>query len=241
MATTIESKPCQANDNGIPCEKDARAKCFHCSCDLCLIHLTEHTQLVENQTRTFLYSHEKFLNDLYNKFESLSISSRILEYPFIQLEKWRTDAHEKLDQLAEQKRREIQKKIAEYQIIFIEKTNEQKQKIDLLKKQLNNLSRQTYITNKEIKYLDDKINETKIFLNSIEKHSIKISTYAFFVNIRTNFFDLQTSKIIQSPSSIITQSTQSTRNTRSELKEFVNNANKQRLDKKRSLSVSLLL
>jgi hypothetical protein len=24
MATTIESKPCQANENGITCEKDAR-------------------------------------------------------------------------------------------------------------------------------------------------------------------------------------------------------------------------
>ncbi|CAF4770070.1 unnamed protein product, partial [Rotaria sp. Silwood2] len=214
-----------------------RAKCFHCSRDLCLMHLTEHTQLVESQTRTFLYSHEKILNDLNNKFESLSISSRILEYPFIQLEKWRTDAHQKLDQLAEQKRQEIQRKISEYRIIFTEKTNEQKQKIELLKKQLNNLSRQTHVANKEIKYLEDKINETKIFLHSIEKHSIKVSTYAFFVNIRTNFFDLQTSRIAQLASPIISQST---RKTRFDLKEFMNNGNKQRLDKKRSLSVSLL-
>ncbi|CAF3461108.1 unnamed protein product [Rotaria sp. Silwood1] len=240
MTTTIESKPCQANDNGINCEKDARAKCFHCSRDLCLTHFTEHSQFIDSQTRTFLYSHEKILNDLYNKFEFLSISSRILEYPFIQLEKWRTDAHQKLDQLAEQKRQEIQQKISEYRIIFTEKTNEQKQKIELLKKQLNNLSQQTHVANKEIKYLEDKINETKIFLHSIEKHSIKVSTYAFFVNIRTNFFDLQTSRINQSSSPIVTSSTQSTRNTRSELKEFMNNGNKQHLDKKRSLSVSLL-
>ncbi|CAF3082309.1 unnamed protein product [Rotaria socialis] len=242
MITTIESKPCQANNNGICCEKDARAKCFHCSHDLCLMHLTEHTQYVENQTRTCLYSHEKVLNDLYNELESVSISSRISEYPFIQLEKWRIDAHKKLDQLAEEKRQEIKRKISEYQIIFIEKTNEEKQKIELFKKQLNDLTRRTHVINKDIKHIEDKIKETQSFLQSIEKHSIKISTYAFFVNIRTMFFDSQTSKMVQSPSPLPTviQTAQSKRNTRSELKEFVNNTNKKCLDKKRSLSVSLL-
>ncbi|CAF1620874.1 unnamed protein product [Rotaria magnacalcarata] len=242
MITTIESKPCQANNNGIYCEKDARAKCFHCSHDLCLMHLTEHTQYVESQTRTCLYSHEKVLNDLYNELESVSVSSRISEYPFIQLEKWRTDAHKKLDQLAEEKRQEIKRKISEYQIIFTEKTNEQKQKIELLKKQLNDLTRKTHVITKDIKHIEDKIKETKSFLQSIEKHSIKISTYAFFVNIRTMFFDSQTSKMVQSPSPLPTviQTAQSKRNTRSELKEFLNNTNKKCLDKKRSLSVSLL-
>jgi seryl-tRNA synthetase len=128
------------------------------------------------------------LNDFYNKFKTFSISPRILELPFLQLEKWRKDAHQKLDQLAEQKRQEIQQKISEYQIQFTKKTNEQKQKIEILIKHLNDLSRQTQIANKDIKYLEEKIIETKNFFQSIEKHSIKVSTYCFSVNIRTNFF-----------------------------------------------------
>ena len=192
------------------------------------MHLTEHTQLVENQTRTFLYSHEKILNDFYNKLQTLPISPRISESPFLQLEQWRTDAHQKLDQLAEQKRQEIQTKISEYRITFTKKTNEQKQKIEILKKRLNELSRQTNIANKDIKYLEDKIDTIKIFLQTIEKHSIKISGHDFFVNIRTNFFDPQPSRVIQPASPIIMQS----RKSRPEYK--------QPLDKKRSLSVSLL-
>jgi len=201
------------------------------------MHLTEHTQLVERQTRTFLYSHEKILNDLYNKFQSLSISSRISETPFIQLEKWRIDAHRKLDQLAEQKRQEIQMRISEYRTIFTKKVNEQKQNIEMLKKRMNDLSRQTHMANKDMKYFEDKINQTQYFLQSIEKHSIKVSACEFFVNIRTQFFDTQSSRIIQPTTSPITVQM---RNARPELKELVSNGNKQRLDKKRSLSVSLL-
>ena len=200
------------------------------------MHLTEHTQFVESQTRTFLYSHEKILNDLSKKFHSLSLSSRILESPFIQLEKWRIDAHRKLDQLAEQKRQEIQTKISEYRIIFTKKTNEQKQKIEILKKQMNDLSRQTHVANKDMKYLQDKIDETQCFLQSIDKHSIKVVPYDFFVNIRTHFFDMHTSRIVQPTSPSVVQ----TRNARPEFKELVSNGNKQRFDKKRSLSVSLL-
>jgi hypothetical protein len=213
-----------------------RAKCFHCSRDLCLIHLTEHTQYIENESRTFYYSHEKVLNDLYNKLKSLSISSCILEIPFIQLEKWRRDAHQKLDRIAEQKHQEIQQKITEYQIEFTKKTNEQKQKIEILIKHLNDLSRQTQITTKNIKYLEEKIIETKTFLQSITKHSIKVSTYSFSVNIQTNFFDSQTLRTTPSSSPNIIQS----RKTRPESKEFVSNGTKQRFDKKRSSSVCLL-
>jgi len=198
------------------------------------MHLTEHTQYVENQARTFLYSYEKILNDLYNRLKSVSISSHILDIPFIQLEKWRQDAHKKLDQLAEEKRQEIEQKISEYQIEFTKKSNEQKQKIEILIKHLNNLSRQTQIANKDIKYLEEKVLETKTFFQSIDKHSIKVSTYSFSVNIRTNFFD---SRTIPSTSPINIQS----RNSRPKLKELVTNGNKQHFHKnKRSLSVSLL-
>lgn len=214
----------------------SRAKCFHCSRDLCLIHLTEHTQYAESQSRIFLNSHEKILHDLSKKFQSVKISSRILENPFIQLEKWRKDAHKKLDELAEQKRQEIHEKISDYQIQFTKKTNEQKQKIEILIKHLNDLSQQTHIANKDIKYLEEKIFEMKYLLQSIDKHSIKLSIDLFSVNIRTNFFDSQSSR--NSP--IISPPVIQARKTRPEFKESVSNGTKKRFDIKRSLSVSLL-
>lgn len=196
------------------------------------MHLTEHAQFVENQSRTFVNSHEKILSDLSKKFQTLKISSRILENPFIQLEKWRKDAHKKLDELAEEKRQEIQKKISTYQIEFTKKTNEQRQKIEILIKHLNDLTRQTQIANKDIKYLEEKIFDFKYFLQSIDKHSIKLSTSSFSVEIQTNFFDSRPTK--NSPSIF------SLRKSRPESKEPVSHGPKKRFDIKRSLSVSLL-
>jgi hypothetical protein len=77
------------------------------------------------------------------------------------LEKWHRDAHQKLDQFAEDKRQEIQEKISEYQVEFTKRTNEQKQKIEILIKRLNNLSRQTQIASKEIKSLEEKNHRNK--------------------------------------------------------------------------------
>ena len=121
--------------------------------------------------------------------------SCILESPFIQLEQWRTDAHRKLDELAEQKREEIQRKISEYRTIFNENINEQKHKIKIVRKQLNDLFRQTHVTNKDIKYLESKINETKTFLQSIEKHSIQVSAYEFLLKFERIFLILQHYKL----------------------------------------------
>lgn len=188
-------------------------------------HLTEHTQLVENQSRSSLQSHEKLLIDLLSKLKSLTVSPRVSESPFVQLEKWRRDAHQKLDQLAEEKRQEIQQHITDYQKEFLRQTNEQKQKLNSLKKRLIDLTRQTQIASKDLKNLDEKLLETKNFILSTEKHSIKLSICTFSVQIRTNLFD---------------SSAASPRRARPETREPPPRPTKPRVDKKRSLSASLL-
>lgn len=188
-------------------------------------HLTEHTQLVENQSRSSLQSHEKLLIDLLSKLKSLTVSPRVSESPFVQLEKWRRDAHQKLDQLAEEKRQEIQQHITDYQKEFLRQTNEQKQKLNSLKKRLIDLTRQTQIASKDLKNLDEKLLETKNFILSTEKHSIKLSICTFSVQIRMNLFD---------------SSAASPRRARPETREPPPRLTKPRVDKKRSLSASLL-
>lgn len=187
------------------------------------MHFTEHSQSIEDDHRHLLNSYREVFSRLSEQCQCLSISKRIMENPLIHLEKWRRDAHEKLEQLADEKRREIEEKISQYQIEFNRKRHEQKQKLEILLKRLNDLSRQSQLTHKDIKYLEEKLLETKTFFSSIEKHSIKLSTSSFLVGIRTNFFE-------SSPTS--SPLPQSSRKSRPE--------NKHRLDKKRSLSASLL-
>ncbi|CAF1359785.1 unnamed protein product [Adineta ricciae] len=233
MSKRIESKSCQANTNGKKCDKDPIANCFHCSYNLCLKHLTEHTQLVESQSQTFFESNGTILNDFSKKLSTLSISPRVLELPFLQLEKWRHDAHEKLDELAEQKRQEIHIKIAEYRAILTKQVSEQKHQLDKLKRYLNDLSRQTNLATKDMKSFENQLNETRQFLTNVEKHSIQLSTEGFSVHIQTHYFETNISQPIQRTDSI--------RSARSEKKESpVSNGLKRRFIKKRSLSVCLL-
>ena len=153
----------------------SRAKCFHCSRDLCLTHLTEHTQIVERQTR--VSANEELLNTLEAKLRSLSIPSRISETPKIQLEKWRVEAHRKLDQLAEQKRQELQTKIDDYRTMLAKRTREHRQMIDWIRRQPDRSQG------------DEQIEQIKQFLRSVDQHSIQISSYDFFVNIRVQLLE----------------------------------------------------
>ncbi|UJR29175.1 hypothetical protein I4U23_010389 [Adineta vaga] len=219
MAKRISSKLCQAKANGKNCDKDARAKCFHCSCDLCVKHFTEHTQFVENQM---------ILNEFDQKLSTLSISSRILENPFVELEKWRLNAHKKLDQLAEEKRQEIQIKIAEYRTIFTKQICEQRSQIEILQQRFNDFSRQIHLSTKDLNDLENQIISTRQFFHNIDKHSIKLNSPGeFSVQIQTDFFDLQPSL---------------GRHSRSERKESppIRNEIKRRSIKKRSASVCVL-
>lgn len=170
------------------------------------------------------------------------MSPRIFEIPFLQLEKWRKEAHIKLDQLAEQKRQEIQCRIAEYQTVLLKRTTEQKQRLDSIRKRFNDVSRQQQSNHRELKSLEEKLDQTREFLHSIEKHSIKVSAYDFFVNIRTHFFDSQATRTVQTlpppvPPPVPPSPSPSIRSSRPESKDP---KMKTRPEKKRSLSVCLL-
>jgi len=191
MANSDSSKTCQADDNA--CKRDAQALCFHCSKNLCRIHLLQHAQLIEEKTRTELNLLADKFNELSSRFDHTPISSDILKKPFDQLEKWRVEAHKKIDQIVENKRDEINDKIEEYRIVFATKNDEQIKKINANKKVIVELIQEADASRKQMDDLQAVINEAEKYLETLTTHKINVINPSpiCYVNIDTQFFDCQ--------------------------------------------------
>ena len=85
MASNKPLKVCEAEENA--CKRDVQALCYHCSKNLCRVHLMQHAQLIEDKTRSELHKLADNFNELSSRFDHLSISDDILKEPLIQLEK----------------------------------------------------------------------------------------------------------------------------------------------------------
>ncbi|CAF0744466.1 unnamed protein product [Adineta steineri] len=191
MADNNTIKECE-NEKDL-CKRQVRAICLHCSKNLCRIHLIEHTQLIEENVRSELNTLADKFNELSSKFNDLSISSDFLEQPFSQLEQWRRDAHNKIDEIIEKKRQEINDKIDEYKKLFTISNLEQLEKINASKKLIAELIQDTDASHQQISDLQTCIDNTENYLNSLTTHKINTISHPLIwpVDIHTQHFQAQ--------------------------------------------------
>ncbi|CAF2959310.1 unnamed protein product [Rotaria sp. Silwood2] len=202
--TTVD-KPCQAEDNE-KCKNEARAHCYHCSRDLCLDHLTQHAQLIDALTRSALDDYFTILTNLSTRLQSLTISTNILNDPFLKIEQWRIDAYRQIDDIVEKKFQEIRIKIDEYRQIFDTIRNEQLEKIVRYKEKIAKLFRKTQVANKDMSNLKKSIEQIQNDSNIFDKHSIEVLSnrpliHSINIRMRLNDWKLPPSPLSSSPSS----------------------------------------
>ncbi|CAF4006498.1 unnamed protein product, partial [Adineta steineri] len=135
---------------------------------------------------------DKF-NELSSRFNDLSISSDFLEQPFSQLEQWRIDAHNKIDEIIEKKRQEINDKIDEYKKLFTINNTEQLEKINVNKKLIAELIQDTDASHQQISDFQTSIDNTEKYLNSLTTHKINTINHPLIwsVDIHTQHFQSQ--------------------------------------------------
>ncbi|CAF0729330.1 unnamed protein product [Adineta steineri] len=191
MADNNTIKECE-NENDL-CKRQVRAICLHCSKNLCRIHLIEHTQMIEENVRSELNTLADKFNELSSRFNDLSISSELLEQPFSQLEQWRLDAHNKIDEIIEKKRQEINDKIDEYKKLFTISNLEQLEKINVSKKLIAELIQDTDASHQQISDLQTSIDNAENYLNSFTTHKIYTINHplVWLVDIYTDYFPSQ--------------------------------------------------
>jgi hypothetical protein len=186
------------------------ALCYHCSRNLCLDHLTEHAQLIDALTRSILEENFKILTNLSSRLQSLTISSNILNEPFLKIEQWRIEAYHQIDEIVEKKFEEIRVKIDEYRVIFDTRKNEQLAKIVRYKQKIAELFRETQVANKDLSNLKKSIEKMQNDLKIFDQHSIEVLSNRSFIHIRMKLNDSKpssspTSSSSSSLSSIIQQ------------------------------------
>ncbi|CAF3523880.1 unnamed protein product [Rotaria sp. Silwood1] len=191
MDSNKSSKVCEVE--GTVCKKDVQALCYHCSKNLCRIHLIQHAQLMEDMTRGKLNSLADKFNELSLRFDNISISDNILKIPFVQLEKWRAEAHEKIDQIVEQKRQELNDELDKYRKVFLTKNEEQLIKMNNSKRIIAELIQESDASANQITDLQTSIDETENYLNSLMTHEINViaTTPIWRVDIESQLFEPQ--------------------------------------------------
>jgi hypothetical protein len=195
MADKKASKVCEAEGNA--CKKEVQALCYHCSKNLCRVHLMQHAQLIEEKTRAELHSLADKLNEVSSRFKHLSITDDILQKPFDQLEKWRVEAHEKIDQIVENKRRELNDELDKYRKLFCTKNAEQLMKLDASKKVLAELIQEADASATQIADLQGSIDDTEKYLNALNPPVINVIVRSsnWSVNVYTQFFGVQATSV----------------------------------------------
>jgi hypothetical protein len=191
MEDKNSSKICQSDKD--PCKRDAQALCFHCSKNLCRIHLLQHAQVIEEKARVELNLLADKFNELSSRFEDISIASDVIEKPFEELEKWSIGAHRKIDQIVENKRREINDMIGEYRMVFDTEKDKQIKKINVSKTFIVQFIQEADISRKQMDDFQASINEAEEYLRSLNTHEIKLnhSPPICFFDVETQFFDYQ--------------------------------------------------
>lgn len=165
-------KLCQADEDA--CKREVQAWCYHCSKNLCRVHLLKHVQLVEEKTREELHILADQLNYLSTSLHQLKISPNLAHHPFSALEQWRLGAHTKVDQIVDMKRQELKDILDGYEKAFLIKKMEQMKTIDLNKKLLSKLIEENDGTRQQIIELQSSIDETTNYLSSLDQHRIDV-------------------------------------------------------------------
>jgi hypothetical protein len=195
MASSNSSKVCEGE--GKACKKEAQALCYHCSKNLCRVHLIQHAQLIEDKTRSELHSLADKFNELSLRFNHVSISDDMLKKPLIQLEKWRTEAHEKIDQITENKRRALNDELGKCREDFLKKNEEQLVKMNNSKTMIAEFIQENDASIKQIADLRESIDEAEKYLNTFNTLVINVIAQSmnWSADTCTNFPDLQATSV----------------------------------------------
>jgi hypothetical protein len=127
----------------------------------------QHAQLIEEKTRAELQSLTDKFNELSSRFNHLSISDDILNEPLTQIEKWRTEAYTKIDQIVENKQRELNDELDKYRKGFLANKEEQLVKLNANKKILAELIEESDASSKQIVDLQRSVDEIETYLNAL--------------------------------------------------------------------------
>jgi hypothetical protein len=154
----------------INCKRISRALCHCCQQNLCIIHLTEHNDLLNSQ----LHPLTDEVNTLGERFKTINIEY-VLGDCRQKLEQWRQVCHTKIDHFVDQKLQEID-------LLITKKLDGQQKEITHLQSKLAKIIDDQAATQEDIDTLTSTIRQ-------LEKQINKIEETRFMIDIRPLLID----------------------------------------------------
>jgi hypothetical protein len=160
------SNPCDV----VSCTRHARAQCYCCQKNICLFHLNEHSELLNNQLKPL----NEHLDMLSNHLRAINIQETNT-CARQTLERWRSNCHERIEQYYTQKCDELHR-------LVNEKIDEQHEDIKRLQDHVNELIRTQETNRDDIDYVTNMIDQITKTINTIEKTFVEIQTQPVTIN-----------------------------------------------------------
>jgi len=159
------------------CNRTARAQCHCCRQNVCLVHLNEHNDVLNDQLNPLT----EILHTLGNRIQMINIDEAFATTRK-QLEQWRTDAHRQIDQYYENKYHELNHLIQD-------KINEQQDKFVQTQAKINELIREQQVTRQDIVQLTSTIECLENQINNFEKYFIDLQIQP--LNLESNLIQIR--------------------------------------------------
>ena len=160
------SQPCAIAS----CPRVSRALCHCCQQNICLLHLNEHNDLINQQLKPISESLD-FLN---RRLHTINVSKTI-ENCRQKLEQWRADSHKRIENFFQQKCEELDR-------LINEKLDEQQEEIKCLEKSIQQVYERQETTFDDIDYLTQSIDHLKREIKNIEESFVQIQTNPIIVD-----------------------------------------------------------
>ncbi|CAF0863114.1 unnamed protein product [Didymodactylos carnosus] len=153
------------------CSRDIEAHCYHCRRDLCSKHFSKHKQSLHNQIDPVANQ----INELIHQI-NLLILPEFTQVPLRELEQWRKESHQLIDQLCLRKRREIKRSAQKYEKEFICYNIEQRKILEEIKQKLLQLVHDKNANRRQIETIKHQLEDITLSFIQFYKRFIHLET-----------------------------------------------------------------
>lgn len=149
------------------CTRLARARCHCCENDICLAHLNEHNDALNQQ---FLNLSD-FIDNLKSYLQTQNLG-KLAQIHREKFERWRDEAHKKIDEYFLDKSRQVDRFIAD-------KIDEFEENLTVYQRQIKEMIQSQQTSGQEIRLLNESVDTLKREINDINENFLQVHIEPF--------------------------------------------------------------
>jgi hypothetical protein len=172
------------------CNRAASTRCFCCNRNVCTRHFAEHIDAVKAQIDPLANE----INTMVEKIQDLTIE-QITEPSFAQLQQWRSDMHQLIDEIFLAKSKEMEDLIETNKNKFIEHKKQQVETMMKIQDDVRQLVEDGDATSEQIQLLKNQLANVETSLTNFGKDFLLVNTRVFgqgLVTVSSNLNKPQT-------------------------------------------------